>query len=309
MQDSKKSRRRYGIGTKKFNERGFILLTVVPGFVYFCVFIIVPNVLAMLLSLFKWNGLNWNFRWAGTSNYVRLFKDPVFYKALLNNLYFALVSMICVITISLFIATLMSNKLIKRTGFFRSIFYFPNVMSIVVTALMWKFIFDPQLGLINSALRGLGLENLTRIWLGDITTVRPSLIVPQVWGSLGLYVLIYMTTMRSINPNVYEAAAIDGAGKVKQFFTITLPLIVPTLRTTLIYFIANVLNGGFALVRIMTNGGPNRESTVLTSYLYEKAFTQGDYGYGAALGVFVLVVGFLLYFLVLKLLKSEDYET
>jgi len=309
MQTTKKATRSRRIGTKEFNRRAFILLTVVPGFVYFCIFIIFPNILAILLSLYKWNGMSWKFNWVGTYNYKKLFKDPIFYKALGNNVYFALVSMALVIVIALFLAAIMSNKSIKRVGFFRSIFYFPNVMSVVVVSLMWKFMYDPQLGIINVVLRGLGFENLARIWLGDINTVRPALVVPQVWGGVGLYILVYMTTMRSINPNVYESAEIDGASKIRQFFSITLPLIVPTIRTTMIYFMAGALNGGFALVRIMTNGGPNRESTVLTSYLYEKAFTTSDYGYGAAIGVFILIVGFIMYFLIEKIFKSEVYET
>jgi len=118
-----------------------------------------------------------------------------------------------------------------------------------------------------------------------------------------------MTTMRSINFTLYEAASIDGASKIRQFFSITLPLMIPTIRTTLIFFLAGALSGGFALVRIMTQGGPNRASTVLSSYLYEKAFTDGDYGYAAAIGMFILVVGFLLYFTVMKVFKTETYET
>ena len=162
MQIMKNAIRRCGFGTKKFNRRVFILLTVVPGFAYFCLTIILPNLMAILLSLHKWNGLNWNFRWVGTSNFTKLFKDPIFYKAIGNNLYFAIVSMVLVITIALFVATILSNKSIRRVNFFRSIFYFPNVMAIVVTSLMWKFMYDPNLGVINAVLRAVGW----RIWPG-----------------------------------------------------------------------------------------------------------------------------------------------
>jgi N-acetylglucosamine transport system permease protein len=298
-----------GARTQTFSRRLFILITVAPGFAYYCLTIIAPNILALLLSLHKWGGLSWSFKWTGLDNFRRLFKDQIFYKALANNLYMAVATILLTLVVSLFMAAVLSNKSIKRVGFFRSIFYFPNVMSVVVTSMLWKFMYDPQLGIINAALRSVGLESLAMIWLGNTRTVKPALVVSQLWGSVGLYILIYMTTMRSVNPSLYEAAEMDGAGKARQFFSVTLPIIAPTVKTALIYSMAGALNGGFAAVRIMTGGGPNRESTVLTSYLYEKAFIQGDYGYGAAIGVFVLAVGFALYFLIDKFLRGEAYET
>jgi len=309
MQAIKRIGHKIGFGTKKFDRRGFIILSVVPGFIIYCVLILLPNLLTAVLSLYRWRGLSWEFRWMGLENYRRMFADTTFYTALRNNLYFMIITMILVICISLFIAAILSNKSIKRVGFYRAIFYFPNVMSVVVISLMWRFMYDPNYGIINELLRAAGLESWTRVWLGDLSTVRPALVVPQVWGAVGLYILIYMTTMRSISFTLYEAASIDGASKIRQFFSITLPLMIPTIKTTLIFFLAGALSGGFALVRIMTQGGPNRASTVLASYLYEKAFTDSDYGYAAAIGMFILVVGFLLYFTIIKVFKTESYET
>ena len=295
--------------SQKRNRKVFIGLTVGPMFAYFCLGIIIPNLFSIALSFFKWNGLNWKFTWMGFKNYAKIFKDPIILKALLNNLYFAIVNMVLVICIALFVAALLSNKSVKRTGFFRALVYFPNIMSVVVVSIMWKFMYDPQLGIVNAVLKAIGLEDWTRVWLGNIRTVRPALVIPQVWGAVGLYILIYMTTMKSINPSVYEAAEMDGGNKIQQFFYITVPIMLPTIKMTMIYFLAGALNGGFAFIKIMTDGGPNRESTVLTSYLYEKAFTQNDMGYGAAIGVFVLIVGFVMYFVIEKFIKSEVYET
>ena len=301
--------KRIGFGTKAFNKRGFIFLSVFPGFAWYIIFILVPNALTAALSFHRWKGVTWEFRWMGLANYQRMFGDPIFYTSLKNNFYYALISMVLVIIIALFMATILSNKSIKRPGFFRAIFYFPNVMSVVVISLMWRFMYDPNLGIINGILREVGADGLTRVWLGNLSTVRPALIVPQVWSGVGLYILIYMTTIRSINPALYEAAAIDGAGKIRQFFTITLPLIIPTIKTTMILFLAGALSGGFALVRIMTQGGPNNASNVLANYLYDKAFRDSDYGYAAAIGVFILVMGFAMYYIIMKVFKSETYET
>jgi len=301
-------RKERGLRTRTFDRNLFILLTVLPGFIFFCITIILPNILSIALSFFKWKGFTWSFQWVGLQNFQKLFRDQIFYKALYNNIFLAVVNVVLTLIVALFIATILSNRSIKHVGFFRSIFYFPNVMSIVVVSMLWKFMYDPQLGIINAALRGIGLENLARIWLGDINTVKPALAVTQLWGGVGLYILIYLTAIRSVNPSLYEAASIDGAGKIRQFFSVTFPIIGPTIKTALIYNMAHTLNGSFAIVKIMTNGAPNNESTVLTTYMYTKTFGLGDYGYGSTIGVFVLAIGFIMYFLIEKLVKSEHYD-
>ena len=292
--------------SEKFYRKGFILLNVVPIFTLFCIGILLPNLFSVILSFFKWNGLSWNFKFMGLENYKDMFSDPIVWKAFWNNMYFAFFTMLLTITIGLAISAILCNNTVRHSRFFMAIFYFPNVMSSVVVSLLWKFMYDPQFGIINAVLRGVGLDSWAKIWLGDIHTVRPALVVPQVWSCIGLYLLIYTATIKGINPSLYEASPLDGASKVKQFTT--LPLIWPTIRMTLVYFMAGALNTGFAFIRIMTNGGPNRESEVLTSYLYERAFTQGNYGFGAAIGVVILIIGFAFYFLIEKVFKSEVYE-
>jgi len=292
----------------KFYRNSFILIGVVPIFTLYCIGVLVPNLGSILLSFFKWNGLNWKFTWMGLANYRNIFNDPIVTKAFWNNIYFAFFTMALTIGISLALAAILSSNTIKNPGLFTSIFYFPNIMSAVVVSLLWKFMYDPNLGIINAALEGMGLGELTRTWLGDINTVRPALVVPQVWACLGLYLLLYTTTIRQIDRSLYEAAELDGATKVQQFFRVTVPLIWPTIRLTMVYFMAGALNSGFAFIRVMTNGGPNRESEVLTSYLYQKAFQQGNYGFGAAMGVLILILGFTFYLLIEKVFKSETYE-
>ena len=295
--------------SEKLSRKVFIGLSVGPVFAFYCIGVVVPNLLSIALSFFRWTGLSWEFTWVGMRNYDRMLNDPIVAKALMNNIYFALVNMVLVIAIALLMAAMLTNKSIKRTRFFRTIFYFPNVMSVAVVSILWRFMYDPRVGIVNAVLRALGLDDWTRIWLGDINTVRPALVVPQVWAAVGLYILIYMTTMKSINTSIYEAAEIDGGNKIQQFFFVTVPILLPTIKITMIYFLAGALNAGFAFINIMTAGGPNRESTVLTHYLYERAFVQNDIGYGASIGVFVLVIGFTMYFLINKFIKSEVYET
>ncbi len=294
---------------EKVRRGGFIAASVIPAFVLYCVAVLVPNFFSALLSLFKWNGLNWDFKFVGLENYKKVFADPIVAKAFWNNIYFAIFTMILAIGLALIISAVLCNNTVKRPNFYISLFYFPNIMSAVVVSILWKFMYDPQFGIINAVLNLLGKEEWTRIWLGDINTVRPALVFPQVWASVGLYILLYTSTIKGINPSLYEAACIDGANKIQQFTKITLPLIWPTVKISMVYFMAGCLNAGFAFIKIMTNGGPNRESVVLTSYLYEKAFTQGDYGFGASIGMIVLILGFAFYFIIEKVFKSETYET
>lgn len=293
---------------RNFNRRGFIFIYVFPAFLLYFLGILLPNIIAVLMSFMRWNGFTFDFKWVGLVNYQKLLKDPLILKAFLNNMYFALFTMIFTIIIALFFASVFCNKSIKEAPLYKAVYFFPNVMSVVVVAMLWKFMYNPQFGIITAGLKALGLESLTRVWLGDLGTVKPALIIPQVWMSVGLYMVIYISAIQNITNDLYEAATIDGAGKVIQFFKITLPLVWNIIKITMVYFMANALNAGFALIKIMTNGGPNNESIVLTTYLYQNAFQNSDFGYGASIGTFVLVIGLCFYLFVEKVLKSENYQ-
>jgi ABC-type sugar transport systems, permease components len=293
---------------RKFYRTGFILVYIVPAFFLYCLGILLPNIIAILMSFVRWNGFTFSFTWTGVDNYVKMFGDPLILKAFLNNMYFAFFTMVFTIAISLIFASIFSNTNIRGISVYKTVYFFPNIMSVVVVSMLWKFMYEPQFGLINAFLKGIGLGDLSHIWLGDLGTVKPALLIPQIWMSVGLYMLIYLAAMLNITKDIYEAAFIDGAGRVIQFFKITIPLMWNIIKITMVYFMANALNSGFALIKIMTNGGPNNESMVLTTYLYQKAFQNSDFGYGASIGTFILVLGLCFYLFIEKVLKSEDYQ-
>jgi N-acetylglucosamine transport system permease protein len=293
---------------KNFSRNGFILIYIVPAFLLYFIGILLPNIFAVILSLLKWNGFNFTFKWVGATNYQKMLGDPLILKAFLNNMYFAFFTMLFTIGIALLFASIFCNKSIREAPVYKAVFFFPNIMSIVVVSMLWKFMYNPQFGLINAVLNSMGLESLTRIWLGDLATVKPALLIPQIWMSVGLYMLIYIAAIQNITIDLYEAATIDGAGKIIQFFKITFPLMWNIIKITMVYFMANALNSGFALIKIMTEGGPNNASVVLTTYLYQKAFLGSDFGYGASIGTLILVIGLCFYLFVEKVLKSEDYQ-
>jgi N-acetylglucosamine transport system permease protein len=193
-------------------------------------------------------------------------------------------------------------------GFYRIVFFFPNILSIIVVGLIWKFIYNPSFGLLNAFLESVGLESWIKVWLGDVNTVMPSLVVPQAWMYIGFYMLLLFAAMQNIPESYYESAKLDGAGEITLLFRITIPLIWETMRTAFVFFVINAFSKTFNLVYVVTRGGPSRSSELLTTYLYQNAFEFSNYGYATSIGVFLFVILFVISIIVLKFTKAETYE-
>jgi N-acetylglucosamine transport system permease protein len=215
---------------------------------------------------------------------------------------------ITTIVFALLLAALMSRANIKGQSVFRFILYIPNVLSIVVIAAMFSAIYDQDMGLLNGSLRALSLDSLQQIWLGNRQLVVFAVAVAMVWQSTGYYMVMYMAGMANVPDSLYEASALDGASGLRQFFSITLPLIWTNVRTTLTFFIVSSVNLSFVLVTAMTGGGPDGASEVLLSYMYEQAYTNSTYGYGMAIGVTVFTFSFVLSLVVSQITKREEVQ-
>ena len=191
------------------------------------------------------------------------------------------------------------------------IFYIPNILSVVVISAIFSAIYDPNQGLLNSFLnlfRGAkGAENPV-LWLGDQKLVIYSIVIAMVWQAIGYYMVMYMASMANVPESLYESAGLEGAGKIKQFFSITLPLIWTNIRTTLTFYIISTINLSFLFVQIMTDGGPNGKTEVFLNYMYKQAYGNGAYGYGMAIGVVVFIFSFVLAAIVNKITDREVYE-
>ncbi len=207
-----------------------------------------------------------------------------------------------------FFAVAIMQLKIKEAPFYRIIFFFPNIMSVVVIGILWTFIYNPSLGLINSGLTFLGLESWTRPWLGSETWALPSLVLPSIWAGIGLFMLMLMGGIGTISKSYYEAAELDGASEWQQFWKVTLPLIWPQVKVSILYIVITTLNGSFIIVQIMTGGGPNNATHVMGSYLYQQAFVQYNFGYGATIGVMILVISFITVFILQYLLRREKVQ-
>ncbi len=193
---------------------------------------------------------------------------------------------------------------LKKKNIYRILFFFPNVLSIVVIGILFTYIYEPNRGILNAALSVIGVGGKT--WLGDPKTVLWALSGAMIWQAVGYYMVMYMAGMDSISPSFYEVADLEGASKLKQFFLITIPMLWEIIRVTIVFFIISSLNMSFLFVTVMTGGAPNGESEVLLSYMYNQAFTNSNFGYAMAVAVVVFLFAFTLALISRKLTEKRN---
>lgn len=293
---------------KRKSERRFIFACMAPAVILVTIFMVIPTFNVFRMSLYKWGGISNNKTFQGLRNFGILLKDKNFLQSMQNSILIITLVTIFTLIIAIFFATILTKENIKGKNFFRIVFYIPNILSIVVISAIFGAIYDPQSGLLNSVLGFLNLDNLKRMWMGDPNVVIYSLIFALIWQAIGYYMVMYMASMASVPDSFYEAAGLDGAGKVKQFFTITLPLIWDNIRTTLTFFVISTINLSFLMVQIMTGGGPNGQTDVFLNYMYKQAYTSSAYGYGMAIGVVVFLFSFILSAVINKITERETLE-
>ena len=269
-------------------------LFLAPALVLIGVFFFLPVAAALLLSLTDFDiyavASSENTRFVGLHNYVQLLKTPLFWSSLRNTFYFALVGGPLTIAVSLGAALLLNAKLVRWRSFFRTIYFTPFVTTLVAVAIVWRYLYHARYGLLNYALGALGIAPID--WLGDPHWAMPAIILMAVWKNFGYNMLIFIAGLQSIPDELYDAANVDGAGPVRQFVNITLPMLGPTLL-----FVGVITMIGyfqlFAEPYVMTQGGPLRSTTSVVLYMYEEGFRWWRMGYAAAIA-FVLFVVILL---------------
>ena len=244
----------------------------------------------------------------GLSNFQSLFDDKNFLQTMQNSIAIIVLVTLFTIFFAILFGAILHRGKFKGKNFFRVIFYIPNILSIVVIAGIFGAIYNPSTGLLNTFLRAIGLDALAHQWMGDQKIVLYSIIFALVWQAIGYYMVMYMASMANIPESLYESASLEGAGRIKQFFSITLPLIWTNIRTTLTFFVISTINMSFLMVKAMTNGGPDGASSVFLSYMYQEAYTNSSYGYGMAIGVVVFAFSFALAGILNAATKREEIE-
>ncbi len=279
--------------SKKRAATAFVAACLLPATALLTIFVIYPTFSIFRISLFKWGGYSPEKTFVGLDNYKILFGDSRFLGALRNSFFLIIVVTAVTFVLSLFSAAALSRGRLKGRNFFRIILYIPNILSTVVIAAVFSAVYDPSRGLLNSII-ALFSDRGPILWLGDRKTVIWAIAIAMIWQAIGYYMVMYMSSMAQIPDSLYEAASLEGAGPLRSFFTVTLPGIIETVRTTLTFFIISNINLSFLLVRAMTGGGPDGASEVLLSYMYKQAYTNSSYGYGMAVGCTVFVFSFAL---------------
>ena len=289
---------------RKREKNLFILVCLLPALILFFTFMIYPTIEVFRMSMFKWGGFSNNQEFVGLDNFKILWMDENFFRTMQNTILLIVVVTIFTVVLAVVFAAILSTEKIRGNNLFRIVFYIPNILSIVVIAGILSAVYDPKAGLLNAILP----EAWNRLWLGDQSIVIYSLAFALVWQAIGYYMVMYMAGMANIPSSLYEAADLDGAGKIGKFFNVTLPLIWNSIRTTLTFFIISTINLSFLLVQMLTDGGPDGSTEVFLSYMFKQAYTNSSYGYGMAIGVVVFIFSFGLSGIVSHITKRDILE-
>lgn len=284
----------------------FIFCCVAPAVILFTIFMILPTLNVFRMSLFERGAYSPTETFVGLHNFEVLFRDAKFIRAMQNTILLIVVVTIITFFFALTFAAILTREKIKGQDFFRVIFYIPNILSIVVISGIFSAIYKPENGMLNTLLSFFAEHTVQILWK-DAKLVIVSIIIAMVWQAIGYYMVMYMASMSAVSLSLYESASLDGAGRITQFFQITIPLIWTNIRTTLTFFIISNINMAFLFVKAMTSGGPGGASEVALSFMYNQK-DAGLYGYSMAAGVVIFLFSFALSALVNRATKRTPLE-
>lgn len=273
-----------------------------PVLVFFTVFVLAPMVMGFVTSFFNYTMTDFSF--IGFDNYIRMFNDPIFIKSLVNTLIIVVGSVPIVVLFSLFVASKTYEKNTFSRSFYRFVFFLPVVTGSVAVTVVWKWIYDPLSGILNYVLKSGGVIEQNISWLGDKQWALLSIMVILLTTSVGQPIILYIASMGNIDHSLVEAARVDGANETQVFWKIKWPSLLPT---TLYIAVITTINSFqcFALIQLLTSGGPNYSTSTLMYYLYEKAFKLSEYGYANTMGVFLAVLIAMISFAQFKILGND----
>lgn len=282
------------------NRVAYVLL--LPALVIFGVFFVYPNLEVIYLSLFNWAGISPQKAFVGLQNYRQLFsEDPVFAKAIFNTMIVAVQSILIQIPVALAVAVALNRKM-RSGNFFATVFFLPNVISLVAVGMVWTWMYDPTMGTINRLIDRLGLHSFQPAWLGDPATALIAVLITINWIYIGLYVVIFLSGLKSIPQSVFDSAKVDG---LSEFWT-TVKVTAPLLKEVIAVLVVMSISGSFKsfdLIWSMTGGGPVNATEIATTYLYRKAFRYMQSGYASAIGVSIFLICLVITVIQLRMMR------
>ena len=287
---------------KVLRDKKAIALFLSPALLVYSVLVMIPIALTFYYSVLDWDGLG-EKRWIGLGNFAKLMRDEVFVRALGNNLVYILIVMLMQLGIGFLIALLLTY-LKKGRGFIQTVYYIPSVITVIAVAQLFTSFYSYEpIGLFNIFRKLFGLAPIA--FLSEYRTVLPAVASVEGWQYIGIYMLIFYSALVSVSPDIIEAARIDGASETQLLFKVRIPSITNVILLSGILSLVGALRG-FAAPMNMTKGGPNHRSEILATYMYKKAFTSRDYGYGSALAVVIVILSIVAVLLISRYMEREE---
>lgn len=279
-------------------------LFVLPSFALYALFMIYPFIQSIYLSFVSWNGADPVKKWVGLANYRELIHDNLLWASLRHNLIWVVIGTVSPMVIGLFLAVLLWKR---PRGFtlFRTAYFMPQVLSSVVIAIIWGWIYNPIFGILNKGLTRVGLHSVARGWLGDPHLALYAVLVAAVWAETGFVFVVFLAGLQNVSRDLLEAATLDGANSWRRFWDVT----VPQLANVITVIGALLLIGGFNvfdIVFVLTGGGPNHATEVIASYTYDQAFTQNRIGYAATLSLVITAISLIASFVFIRLRERAE---
>lgn len=287
---------------KLYSNKWVILSLVLPGLFLFVFAILAPICLSVYYGFTNYSGMG-SYQFVGWENYKNLFHDAAFGTSLRNSLLLAIGFIFIQHPLAMIVAAVLDKLGGKGENFFRCVYFIPNVISVAVIAYLWKFIYNPDFGLLNNIIKAFGGKGDIN-WFNYDTAIWTVLIV-LIWHGFGWGMLIYYTGIKNIDPVLYEAAAIDGATQIQTFFKITLPQMKPVIQVNVTMAVISALKQ-METVYLLTNGGPGNSTQFAANYLYQQAFKAYKYGYGNAIGVVFIIICLLVTVILNKIFEERE---
>ncbi|SDE23143.1 raffinose/stachyose/melibiose transport system permease protein [Paenibacillus sp. UNCCL117] len=283
-------------------------LYILPSVLILAVFIYYPVIQNLQSGFFSWSPFSSKKDFVGFDNYTRLFGDSVFYIALKNTLLHAGFSLVFQVLGGLMLAAILEDALFRKISpILRTVYFLPVMISVSVIGLLFGFIYNPQIGLLNKLLELIGLGQYATGWLGNSSTAIYAVIAMSQWQGIGYITMLFIVAIQKIPQELYEASKIDGCSKTQAFWYITVPQVKEMMFVTTVFVISQSFLT-FADVYVLTNGGPGNSSQVLSTFLYQRAFVDNEMGYASSIANVILAITFLFYMLQTKLFKTGKEE-
>lgn len=293
---------------KVLSDKKAIMFFVLPAFILFISIVVIPIIVSMYYSTLSWNGYGAK-EFIGLKNYVQLFVDnhDGFVKSVGNSFMIAFVSVFIQLPLAMILALTLA-KGIKGEGFFRTVYFVPVLLSSVVIGLLWRQVYHPSLGLLNNILESLGLEQLTRVWLGDTKTAMLAVLIPTIWQWIGYHMLLLYAGAKAVPRELREAATIDGASSSQIDMRIVIPLMKPVIRICIVFAVIGSMKT-FDLIFVLTGGGPVHATDVPSTLMIETMFSKFRYGYGSAMAIFIVIECLIMTLIIQRAMRTKDKIT